>query len=58
MQNEYPMIAKIEVQLTQEKEMDQLPNQPSKSSIILILILQCQQHTFVRTLFLSSIDRA
>ena len=30
MQNEYPMIAKIEVQLTQEKEMDQLPNRPSK----------------------------
>jgi len=30
MQNDYPMIAKIEVELTQEKEMDQLPNRPSK----------------------------
>jgi len=31
MQNDYPMIAKIEVELTQEKEMDQLPNRPSTS---------------------------
>ncbi len=30
MQREYPMIAKIEVQLTQEKEMESLPNRPSK----------------------------
>ena len=30
MQNDYPMIAKIEVELTQEKEMDHLPNRPSK----------------------------
>eukprot|EP00095_Tigriopus_kingsejongensis_P000269 maker-scaffold329_size204955-snap-gene-1.21 protein:Tk00269 transcript:maker-scaffold329_size204955-snap-gene-1.21-mRNA-1 annotation:"PREDICTED: hypothetical protein LOC100649604" len=28
MQHEYPMLAKIEVELTQEKEMDQLPNRP------------------------------
>ena len=31
MQHEYPMLAKIEVQLTQEKEMDSLPNRPSKT---------------------------
>ncbi len=30
MQQDYPMIAKIEVELTQEKEMDHLPNRPSK----------------------------
>ena len=30
MQSDYPMIAKIEVELTQEKEMDHLPNRPSK----------------------------
>jgi len=29
MQTDYPMIAKIEVELTQEKEMDHLPNRPS-----------------------------
>lgn len=28
MQHEYPMLAKIEVELTQEKEMDELPNRP------------------------------
>jgi hypothetical protein len=32
MQQDYPMIAKIEVELTQEKEMDHLPNRPSKFS--------------------------
>ena len=32
MQNDYPMIAKIEVELTQEKEMDHLPNRPSKKN--------------------------
>jgi hypothetical protein len=30
MQTDYPMIAKIEVELTQEKVMDHLPNRPSK----------------------------
>lgn len=30
MQHEYPMLAKIEVELTQEKEMDELPNRPGK----------------------------
>jgi hypothetical protein len=34
MQQDYPMIAKIEVELTQEKEMDHLPNRPSKFSNI------------------------
>jgi len=31
MQMHYPMLAKVEVEMTQEKEMDQLPNRPSKS---------------------------
>jgi len=30
MQNEHPMMSKIEVQLTQEKEMETLPNRPSE----------------------------
>ena len=30
MQLQYPMMAKVEVEMTQEKEMDQLPNRPSK----------------------------
>ena len=30
MQLDYPMMAKVEVEMTQEKEMDQLPNRPSK----------------------------
>ena len=30
MQRQYPMMAKVEVEMTQEKEMDQLPNRPSK----------------------------
>ncbi len=38
MQQDYPMIAKIEVELTQEKEMDHLPNRPSKLDSILILV--------------------
>jgi len=33
MQQDYPMIAKIEVELTQEKEMDHLPNRPSKFQV-------------------------
>merc|ERR1712170_221165 len=28
MQLQYPMMAKVEVEMTQEKEMDQLPNRP------------------------------
>ncbi len=35
MQLEYPMVAKIECEMTQEKEMDELPNRPSKLKIIL-----------------------
>ena len=31
MQNEYPMIAKIEIEMTQEMEMDCLPIRASKS---------------------------
>jgi hypothetical protein len=31
MQKDYPMIAVVEVELTQEKEMDKLPNRPSKT---------------------------
>ena len=30
MQLQYPMLAKVEVEMTQEKEMDELPNRPSK----------------------------
>ena len=30
MQIQYPMLAKVEVEMTQEKEMDELPNRPSK----------------------------
>ena len=30
MQHEYPMIAKIEIEMTQEMEMDCLPIRPSK----------------------------
>ena len=30
MQKDYPMLAIVEVELTQEKEMDELPNRPSK----------------------------
>ncbi len=30
MQKEHPMMSKIEVQLTQEKEMESLPNRPSE----------------------------
>ena len=30
MQLDYPMMAKVEVEMTQEKEMDELPNRPSK----------------------------
>ena len=30
MQREFTEVAKIEVELTQEKEMDKLPNRPSK----------------------------
>ena len=30
MQVQYPMLAKVEVEMTQEKEMDELPNRPSK----------------------------
>lgn len=30
MQIQYPMMAKVEVEMTQEKEMDELPNRPSK----------------------------
>ena len=30
MQHEYPMIAKIEIEMTQEMEMDCLPIKPSK----------------------------
>ncbi len=33
MQMHYPMLAKVEVEMTQEKEMDQLPNRPSKSAL-------------------------
>jgi hypothetical protein len=32
MQKDFPMVAKIELQLTQECEMDHLPNRPSKRS--------------------------
>ena len=34
MQIQYPMMAKIEVEMTQEIEMDQLPNRPSKLPFI------------------------
>ena len=30
MQSEYPMMSKVELELTQEKEMDALPIRPSK----------------------------
>ena len=30
MQLQYPMLAKVEVEMTQEKEMDTLPNRPSE----------------------------
>ena len=30
MQLDYPMMAKVEVEMTQEKEMDELPNRPSE----------------------------
>ena len=42
MQHEYSMIAKIEIEMTQEMEMDFLPIKPSKlfSNIILILSFQ------------------
>ena len=30
MQLQYPMLSKVEVEMTQEKEMDELPNRPSK----------------------------
>ena len=33
MQHEYPMIAKIEIEMTQEMEMDCLPIKPSKLHI-------------------------
>ena len=34
MQRDYPTIERIEVQLTQEKEMDRLPNRPSEEASI------------------------
>ena len=36
MQNEYPMIAKIEIEMTQEMEMDCLPIRASKSGFTYI----------------------
>lgn len=30
MQNEFPMFRKIEVELTQEKEIEKIPDRPSK----------------------------
>ena len=36
MQLDYPMMAKVEVEMTQEKEMDELPNRPSKYFILFL----------------------
>ena len=38
MQLDYPMMAKVEVEMTQEKEMDELPNRPSKYFFFFIFI--------------------
>merc|ERR1719367_2256775 len=35
MQLDYPMMAKVEVEMTQEKEMDELPNRPTRSGALL-----------------------
>ena len=37
MQLDYPMMAKVEVEMTQEKEMDELPNRPSKYFILFLI---------------------
>ena len=34
MQNEFPMFRKIEVELTQEKELEKIPDRPSRFIII------------------------
>ena len=34
MQNEFPMFRKIEVELTQEKEIEKIPDRPSKWQIL------------------------
>ena len=45
MQKDYPMLAIVEVELTQEKEMDELPNRPSELiaflSSFLLSITKC-----------------
>merc|ERR1719367_1680034 len=38
MQLQYPMLAKVEVEMTQEKEMDELPNRPTRAGALLYCV--------------------
>ena len=55
MQIQYPMLAKVEVEMTQEKEMDELPNRPSKFCSSTYL-LDC--NLFIHFLYLIYLARA
>ena len=37
MQNEFPMLRKIEVELTQEKEIEKIPDRPSKLFLFFVI---------------------
>ena len=39
MQNEFPMLRKIEVELTQEKEIEKIPDRPSKLYSMILTFL-------------------
>ena len=53
MQLQYPMLAKVEVEMTQEKEMDTLPNRPSEFISILQCFTKQKEQTQCYAVFLS-----
>ena len=58
MQIQYPMLAKVEVEMTQEKEMDELPNRPSKFGVWFPSLFIRFVYLFIHFLYLIYLARA
>ena len=46
MQNEFPKFRKIEVELTQEKDIEKIPDRPSKCCYLFFKVLSLENLTF------------